>query len=56
MLPSIDIPAVVSDPENDLRTLWTGQGVPEQQQLNMLAMIDASAAPDARVGPFKLRD
>jgi phospholipid N-methyltransferase len=56
VLLSIVIPAVESDPETDLRALWTAQGVPVEQQLNLLAMIDAAAAPGARVGPFKLRD
>ena len=56
VLLTIDKPATVSDPETDLRTLWTAQGVPAHEQLKLLAMIDAAAAPGARVVPFKLRD
>jgi phospholipid N-methyltransferase len=56
VLLTIDKPASVSDPETDLGALWTAQGMPVEQQLNLLALINTAGAPGARVGPFKLRD
>jgi hypothetical protein len=56
VLLTIDKPASEHVPGTDLRALWTAQGVPAQQQLNMPDMIDATAAPGAKVGPFRLRD
>lgn len=43
-----------TDPETDLRTLWTSQGVTQERQNECIAQITAAAQPGAMVGPFRI--
>lgn len=47
--------AKTMDPEQELRELWTGEGVPEEKQDELVAAIEAQAQPGAQVGPFQLQ-
>jgi hypothetical protein len=40
--------------ENDLRALWTEQGVSQDRQDELIAQITAKAQPGAMVGPFRI--
>jgi len=44
----------MSSSEQRLRTLWTEQGVPQDRQDELIAEINAKAAPGAMVGPFRI--
>ena len=44
----------MTDPETELRKIWTEQGVPEERQNEILAEVRATAQPGARVGPFTI--
>lgn len=44
--------AKISDPETELRALWTAQGVPAARQDELIRGVVAAAAPGAKVGPF----
>lgn len=41
-------------PDENLRALWTAQGVSEERQNEVLAQITAKAQPGARIGPFTI--
>lgn len=41
-----------SDPERELRDIWTAQGVTMERQNALIEGIEAAAAPGAMVGPF----
>jgi len=45
---------VKTDPEAEIRALWTAQGVPEEIQNALVAGIAAKAQPGAQVGPFTI--
>ena len=44
----------LTDPVQDLRDLWTAEGVPTSRQDELIAQIAAKAAPGAQIGPFRL--
>ncbi|CAN5294318.1 hypothetical protein BH10PSE16_BH10PSE16_00760 [soil metagenome] len=54
------IPAIVpakpteTDPEAELRAMWTEQGVPQARQDELIAQIGAKAQPGTQVGPFTI--
>jgi hypothetical protein len=39
---------------DELRELWTAQGVPAARQEELIAAITAKAQPGAMVGPFRI--
>lgn len=45
-----------SNPEQELRALWTSQGVSTERQDALVAGIVAKAQPGAMVGPFRVSD
>lgn len=44
--------ATATDPEAELRAMWTKQGVSQERQDALIAQIGGKAAPGAKVGPF----
>lgn len=47
-------PVLKSDPEAELRSIWTADGVPEEKQNALIASIAGKAQPGAMVGPFMI--
>lgn len=44
----------MTDPETELRALWTARGVPQAKQDALIAEITAKAQPGAAVGPWRI--
>jgi hypothetical protein len=45
-----------NDPEAELRSMWTKQGVSKERQDQLLGQIGEKSAPGAKVGPFTVGD